>query len=86
VHQLQDREACLSEKPARVRYLKTADVARLCGVTTATVRKWVEVGGLKSFRLPGGCQMRFHREDVLEFMRHSGFLKAWETLPEEKYA
>jgi len=74
----------LSEKPASARYLKTSEVARLCGVTSNTVRKWVIDGSLKTFRMPGGCQLRFHREDVLEFMRRTGFLRSWETLPEAK--
>jgi excisionase family DNA binding protein len=73
----------LNEKPASVTYLKSVDVARMCQVDPKTVHKWVDTGSLKHFRTPGGHR-RFHRDDVLEFMRRIGFLRSWETLPEAK--
>jgi len=77
------REECLNAKPASVGYLRTTDVARFCKVNQTTVRKWVDLGWLRHFRMPGG-HLRFHRDEVLEFMRDRGFLRSWEPLPEEK--
>ena len=73
----------MSEKPASVTYLTTTDVARMCQVSQKTVYKWLDTGDLKYFKTPGGHR-RFHRDEVLVFMRRTGFLRSWETLPEAK--
>lgn len=45
-----------------------ADVARLAGVTTETVRSWHKAGKLPSLRTDGGVRV-FRRADVLAFLR-----------------
>ena len=44
-------------------YLTPADVARLCGVTPAAVRKWERLGRLRCIRTAGGARL-FERADV----------------------
>ena len=50
----------------------TAQVARICGVSSHMVAKWMNRGMLKGWRLPGGNHRRFHREDVVEFLKAHG--------------
>ena len=44
-------------------YLTPADVARLCGVTPAAVRKWERLGRLSCIRTAGGARL-FRLADV----------------------
>ena len=44
-------------------YLTPADVARLCGVTPAAVRKWERLGRLSCIRTAGGSRL-FRLADV----------------------
>ncbi|HEX8733737.1 MAG TPA: B12-binding domain-containing protein [Pyrinomonadaceae bacterium] len=48
--------------------LTTKDVARLCRVSDATVKRWEEAGLLKSERTSGGHR-RFRAEEVARFQR-----------------
>lgn len=55
------------------RLLRPFEVARLCGVTTATVRTWIREGYLRSIRLsskdvarPRCCVSRAALQDFLE--------------------
>jgi excisionase family DNA binding protein len=73
----------LSEQPASVRYLTAKDVARMCQVNPKTVVKWVSNGSIRHFRLPGG-HLRFHRDELQLFMREHGFLRSWETIPDDE--
>lgn len=51
--------------------LTTTEVARICGVSDATVKRWAEAGILRSERTSGGHR-RFRAEDVARFQRESG--------------
>jgi excisionase family DNA binding protein len=51
--------------------LTTQEVARICGVSDATVKRWAEAGILRSERTSGGHR-RFRSEDVARFQRESG--------------
>lgn len=53
-------------EPARM--YTTGEVASLCGVTTATVRLWVDRGILKGFRLPKSNHRRVSHEELQKFM------------------
>jgi excisionase family DNA binding protein len=48
--------------------LTPAEVARLLGVHTGTVRKWANRGLLRSFRVGSRRDRRFRREDIVSFM------------------
>jgi excisionase family DNA binding protein len=48
--------------------LTPAEVARLLGVHTGTVRKWANRGLLRSFRVGTRRDRRFRREDIVSFM------------------
>lgn len=45
----------------------TGVIARAFGVSPRTVQKWMELGGLKSFRLPVSGQRRAVKADVIAF-------------------
>lgn len=51
--------------------LTTKEVARLCRVSDATVKRWEEAGLLKSERTSGGHR-RFRAEEVARFQREQG--------------
>jgi len=48
-------------------YITTGFVAECCGVSNATVLRWIGKGRLPAFRLPDG-HYRIHREDFAEFL------------------
>lgn len=56
---------------SEVRSLTTKEVARLCCVSDATVKRWEEAGELKSERTSGGHR-RFRAEEVARFQRKLG--------------
>lgn len=51
--------------------LTTKEVARLCRVSDATVKRWEDLGVLKSERTNGGHR-RFRAEEVARFQRQQG--------------
>jgi MerR family transcriptional regulator, light-induced transcriptional regulator len=51
--------------------LTTKEVARLCRVSDATVKRWQEAGLLKSERTSGGHR-RFRPEEIARFQREKG--------------
>ena len=59
----------------------TKEVARLCRVSDATVKRWAEAGILRSERTSGGHR-RFRSEEVARFQRESG-LGARQTLADQ---
>jgi excisionase family DNA binding protein len=52
-------------------YLTTKEVARLCRVSDATVKRWEDAGFLKSERT-SGKHRRFRAEEVARFQREQG--------------
>jgi MerR family transcriptional regulator, light-induced transcriptional regulator len=52
-------------------YLTTKEVARLCRVSDATVKRWEDAGLLKSERTTGNHR-RFRAEEVARFQREQG--------------
>jgi MerR family transcriptional regulator, light-induced transcriptional regulator len=56
---------------ADIKGFTTIEVARLCRVSDATVKRWEEAGLLKSERTTGGHR-RFRAEEVARFQRASG--------------
>ena len=46
--------------------LTTAEVARLCGVSTTAVINWIKGGKLPAYKTPGGHR-RIKRTDLLRF-------------------
>jgi len=51
--------------------LTTKEVARLCRVSDATVKRWEDAGIIKSERTSGGHR-RFRAEEVIRFQREQG--------------
>jgi excisionase family DNA binding protein len=51
-------------------YLTTKDVARLCKVSDATVKRWAESGLIKSERTKGGHR-RFRADEIARFQKES---------------
>lgn len=51
-----------------LKHLTTKEVARLCRVSDATVKRWAEAGALRSERTSGGHR-RFRAEEVARFQR-----------------
>ena len=56
---------------AEIKSLTTKEVARLCRVSDATVKRWHDAGLLKSERTSGGHR-RFSAEEVCRFQREQG--------------
>ena len=56
---------------ADIKGFTTIEVARLCRVSDATVKRWEEAGLLKSERTNGGHR-RFRAEEVARFQREQG--------------
>jgi len=56
---------------ADIKSFTTIEVARLCRVSDATVKRWEEAGLLKSERTSGGHR-RFRAEEVVRFQREQG--------------
>ena len=56
---------------ADIKGFTTIEVARLCRVSDATVKRWEEAGLLKSERTSGGHR-RFRVEEVARFQREQG--------------
>ncbi len=56
---------------ADIKGFTTIEVARLCRVSDATVKRWEESGALKSERTSGGHR-RFRAEEVSRFQRETG--------------
>ena len=56
---------------ADIKGFTTIEVARLCRVSDATVKRWEEAGLLKSERTTGGHR-RFRAEEVARFQREQG--------------
>ncbi len=46
----------------------TGQVARICNVTTQTVTKWIDLGRLKGYRIPGSRARRVTRGDLKKFI------------------
>jgi excisionase family DNA binding protein len=56
---------------SEVKSLTTKEVARLCRVSDATVKRWEEAGQIKSERTSGGHR-RFRAEEIARFQRRLG--------------
>lgn len=56
---------------SETQYLTTKEVARLCRVSDATVKRWEDAGFLKSERT-SGKHRRFRAEEVARFQREQG--------------
>lgn len=54
--------------------LTTGQIARLTGVATRTVCKWIDGGALKGYRIPLSSARRVRRGDLLQFLRDHGML------------
>lgn len=58
--------AALSQRDVAEPLLRIPDVARLCGVSDKTVRRWIDKGRLVARRL--GSQWRIHPRDYAAFL------------------
>jgi len=52
------------------RFFTTGQIAKICGVSIATVQKWIDAGEIASYRLPmTASERRVSRESLLSFMK-----------------
>ena len=58
----------------------TGEVAELCQVAARTVGKWFDAGKLKGYRIPGSCERRIPRDELLQFLKDYGITHALEAL------
>ena len=56
----------LSQRDVTEQLLRIPDIARLCGVSDKTVRRWIDGGRLVARRLGG--QWRIHPRDYATFL------------------
>ncbi len=55
----------------RERFYSTAELARICGVSISTIKRWTDSGVLRCVRTPGGHR-KFRVQDVAEAARRLG--------------
>lgn len=55
----------------RDRFYSTADLARVCGVSISTIKRWTDAGLLRCVRTPGGHR-KYRVQDVAEAARRLG--------------
>ncbi len=51
--------------------LSTAEVAQFLSVHVSTVRRWVQRGLLKSYKIGLGGALRFKQQDILNFVNNN---------------
>ena len=54
-------------KVDETQWISTARAGRLCGVSGATIRKWIDAGYLEAYRAPGGM-IRVDHESVVALL------------------
>jgi len=59
----------------RDRFYSTAELARVCGVSISTIKRWTDAGLLRCVRTPGGHR-KFRVQDVAEATRRLGLTAA----------
>ena len=57
--------------PPPAAYITAGDIARIVQVDLKTIHNWVRLGHLRGPRTKGG-HLRFHRTEVVRFLRQSG--------------
>jgi excisionase family DNA binding protein len=50
----------------------TSEVAKICQVSERTVAKWLDMGLLKGYRLPGSRDRRVTRDSLVRFFEENG--------------
>jgi excisionase family DNA binding protein len=55
------------------------EAARLYGVSTRSVAKWCDEGGLVGYRIPGGRDRRYQAEEIRRFGLRHDMLRVVET-------
>jgi DNA-binding transcriptional MerR regulator len=55
----------------RDRFYSTADLARVCGVSISTIKRWTDAGWLRCVRTPGGHR-KYRVQDVADAARRLG--------------
>jgi len=55
---------------SKKKFFTTGQIAKICGVSIATVQKWIDAGEIESYRLPlTASERRVPRQSLLTFMR-----------------
>jgi len=55
------------------KFYSTGQIAKICGVSLSTAKRWIEQGELQGFRLPRSGDWRVPRQELLIFMEKNGF-------------
>jgi excisionase family DNA binding protein len=69
---LESQESRTRGEAAPPELFTASQVARFCHVDLKTIHNWADKGEIKHFRTPGR-HLRFHRADVVEFLRKYGY-------------
>jgi excisionase family DNA binding protein len=69
---LESQETRTRGEAATPELFTASQVARFCHVDLKTIHNWADKGEIKHFRTPGR-HLRFHRVDVVEFLRKYGY-------------
>jgi len=69
---LESQETRSRGEPAPPELFTASQFARFCHVDLKTIHNWADKGEIKHFRTPGR-HLRFHRADVIEFLRKYGY-------------
>lgn len=64
----------------RERFYSTAELARICGVSISTIKRWTDSGLLRCVRTPGGHR-KFRVQDVADATRRLGTTSAAAEAP-----
>lgn len=51
----------------------TGQIAKTCGVSLSTAKRWLEQGEIRGFRLPRSGDWRVTRQELVVFMERNGF-------------
>lgn len=69
---LESQETRARGEPGPPELFTASQFARFCQVDLKTIHNWAEKGEIRHFRTPGR-HLRFHRADVIEFLRKYGY-------------
>src|SRR5262245_53625800 len=69
---LESPETRTRVEPAPPELFTASQFARFCQVDLKTIHNWADKGEIRHFRTPGR-HLRFHRADVVEFLRKYGY-------------
>jgi len=62
------------------RVYSVKEVAKMCGVSNETIRRWIRKQGLKAYNTSGGLAIKIVGADLKEFAEKLSILVEWKIL------